>query len=192
MSPAASYPPNISSLWSGANPSGVTPCSDGERLYVFFGKSGVYGLDLDGEELWHVGVGDGTHGWGSGTSPVLFGNLLAVSHEQLLIFAVLVAVLAAVIAFIYRPLLFASVNAEVAEARGVPVRALSVVFMVLLGLAVTMAVQAGKACMMPPDFSALPARNWNCTSGLSSSGRVRANRPIGAAPIISVPVRPSR
>jgi zinc/manganese transport system permease protein len=73
---------------------------------------------------------------------VLFGNLLAVSHEQLIIFAVLVAVLAVVIAFIYRPLLFASVNADVAEARGVPVRTLSVVFMVLLGLAVTMAVQA--------------------------------------------------
>jgi zinc/manganese transport system permease protein len=73
---------------------------------------------------------------------VLFGNLLAVSHEQLIIFAILVAVLAAVIAFIYRPLLFASVNADVAEARGVPVRTLSVVFMVLLGLAVTMAVQA--------------------------------------------------
>jgi zinc/manganese transport system permease protein len=73
---------------------------------------------------------------------VLFGNLLAVSHEQLVIFAVLVAVLAAVVAFIYRPLLFASVNADVAEARGVPVRTLSVVFMVLLGLAVTMAVQA--------------------------------------------------
>ncbi|MET0698697.1 MAG: metal ABC transporter permease [Mycobacterium sp.] len=73
---------------------------------------------------------------------VLFGNLLAVSHQQLIIFAVLVAVLAAVIAFIYRPLLFASVNADVAEARGVPVRTLSVVFMVLLGLAVTMAVQA--------------------------------------------------
>lgn len=73
---------------------------------------------------------------------VLFGNLLAVSHEQLIIFAVLVAVLAAVIAFIYRPLLFASVNADVAEAKGVPVRALSMVFMALLGLAVTMAVQA--------------------------------------------------
>jgi zinc/manganese transport system permease protein len=73
---------------------------------------------------------------------VLFGNLLAVSHQQLVIFAALVAVLSAVIAFIYRPLLFASVNADVAEARGVPVRTLSVVFMVLLGLAVTMAVQA--------------------------------------------------
>ena len=46
------------------------------------------------------------------------------------------------IAFVYRPLLFASVNPAVAEAKGVPVRVLSVVFMALLGLAVTMAVQA--------------------------------------------------
>ncbi|MCP9275555.1 metal ABC transporter permease [Mycolicibacterium arenosum] len=73
---------------------------------------------------------------------VLFGNLLAVTHEQLVTFAVALAVLAVVVAVIYRPLLFASVNAEVAEAKGVPVRALSVVFMALLGLSVTMAVQA--------------------------------------------------
>lgn len=73
---------------------------------------------------------------------VLFGNLLAVTHEQLVIFAVLVVVLAVTIAAIFRPLLFASVNAEVAEAKGVPVRALSMVFMALLGLAITMAVQA--------------------------------------------------
>jgi len=73
---------------------------------------------------------------------VLFGNLLAVSHQQLVTFGVALAVIAAVIAFVYRPLLFASVNAEVAEAKGVPVRVLSVIFMVLLGVAVTMAVQA--------------------------------------------------
>jgi len=73
---------------------------------------------------------------------VLFGNLLAVSEQQLTLFAVLVVVLAVATAVIYRPLLFASVNPEVAEAKGVPVRALSVIFMALLGLAVTMAVQA--------------------------------------------------
>jgi outer membrane protein assembly factor BamB len=56
-----------------------TPVTDGERLYVFFGKSGVYAFDLDGHELWHVYVGDGTHGWGSGTSPVLFGKLLIIN-----------------------------------------------------------------------------------------------------------------
>ncbi|GAS94694.1 ABC-3 protein [Mycolicibacterium canariasense] len=73
---------------------------------------------------------------------VLFGNLLAVTHEQLVSFGLAVLVLAVVVAFVYRPLLFASINAEVAEAKGVPVRVLSVVFMALLGLAVTMAVQA--------------------------------------------------
>jgi zinc/manganese transport system permease protein len=73
---------------------------------------------------------------------VLFGNLLAITHEQLLIFAGLLLVIAATVVIVYRPLLFASVNAQVAEAKGVPVRALSVIFMALLGLSVTMAVQA--------------------------------------------------
>lgn len=73
---------------------------------------------------------------------VLFGNLLAITHGQLLTFAMLLAVLAACIGVIYRPLLFSSVNPQVAEAKGVPVRALSVLFMALLGLSVTMAVQA--------------------------------------------------
>ena len=67
---------------------------------------------------------------------VLFGNLLAISHRQILTFAMLLALLAVCIGVIYRPLLFTS------EAKGVPVRALSVVFMALLGLSVTMAVQA--------------------------------------------------
>lgn len=73
---------------------------------------------------------------------VLFGNLLAISSDQLLVFCTLLVVLAVSIGIVYRPLLFASVNTQVAEARGVPVRALSVVFMVLLGLSVTMAIQA--------------------------------------------------
>ena len=46
---------------------------------------------------------------------VLFGNLLAVSHEQLVSFAILLAVLASSVGLIYRPLLFSSVNALVAE-----------------------------------------------------------------------------
>lgn len=58
---------------------GSTPASDGQRLYVFFGKSGVFCFDLDGKELWHVDVGDGIHGWGSGASPVLFGKLLLIN-----------------------------------------------------------------------------------------------------------------
>lgn len=73
---------------------------------------------------------------------VLFGNLLAITHQQIMTFAALLAVVAAIVGVIYRPLLFSSVNAAVAAAKGVPVRGLSIAFMVLLGLAVTMAVQA--------------------------------------------------
>jgi zinc/manganese transport system permease protein len=73
---------------------------------------------------------------------VLFGNLLAISHAQLVSFGILLAALGLSVGIIYRPLLFASVNDLVAEAKGVPVRALSMIFMALLGVTVAMAVQA--------------------------------------------------
>jgi hypothetical protein len=58
---------------------GPTPATDGKHLYVFFGKSGVFKFDLDGNQLWHADVGKNTHGWGCGTSPVLYGNLVIVN-----------------------------------------------------------------------------------------------------------------
>ena len=73
------------SAYSGGNNShhgyATSTCtSDGEHLYVFFGRSGVYCLKLsDGEQVWHASVGDGTRGWGSGSSPFLFENLLIVN-----------------------------------------------------------------------------------------------------------------
>lgn len=56
-----------------------TPVVDDQRLYVFFGKSGVYCFDLDGKEIWHKLVGKGISGWGSGASPILYKNLLIVN-----------------------------------------------------------------------------------------------------------------
>jgi outer membrane protein assembly factor BamB len=56
-----------------------TPTTDGKRLYVFCGKSGVYCYDLDGNELWHQSVGSRLSGWGSACSPILFGDLLIVN-----------------------------------------------------------------------------------------------------------------
>lgn len=58
---------------------GPTPATDGESLYVFFGKSGVFKFDLDGNQIWQADVGSETHGWGCGTSPVLFENLVIVN-----------------------------------------------------------------------------------------------------------------
>jgi zinc/manganese transport system permease protein len=72
---------------------------------------------------------------------ILFGNILAISPADVrfVIGFSLIALLA--LGAMYRPLLFASVDPEIAEARGLPVRGLSVAFMVLLGFAVATAVQ---------------------------------------------------
>jgi zinc/manganese transport system permease protein len=75
------------------------------------------------------------------TTSVLFGNLLAISAQQLVVFALFTAAVVLALAVLARPLLFASVDPAVAEARGVPVRALGVAFVVLLALTITMAVQ---------------------------------------------------
>lgn len=56
-----------------------TPASDGERAYVFFGKSGVFAFDLNGRELWHADVGPDTHEWGTGASPVIYKDLVIVN-----------------------------------------------------------------------------------------------------------------
>jgi len=57
----------------------ATPATDGTYLYVFFGKSGVFKFDLDGKQIWRTSVGSKTHDWGSGTSPVLFEDLVIVN-----------------------------------------------------------------------------------------------------------------
>ncbi len=56
-----------------------TPASDGRSVYVFLGKSGVFAFDLKGKQLWQTAVGKGTHGWGSGTSPILYKDLVLVN-----------------------------------------------------------------------------------------------------------------
>src|SRR5206468_10883390 len=59
--------------------SSSTLASDGKRLYAFFGKSGVYCLDLDGNTIWNTTVGNNTNGWGSSNSPVLYNDLVIVN-----------------------------------------------------------------------------------------------------------------
>jgi zinc/manganese transport system permease protein len=67
---------------------------------------------------------------------LLFGDLLGVDDGQVLLLTVVAVVSIAALALLARPLLFASVDADVAAARGVPVRALSLAFLLLLGFAV--------------------------------------------------------
>lgn len=61
-----------------------TPVSDGERVYVFFGKTGVLAFDFDGKQLWQTSLGteSGRMRWGSGASPILYKNLVIVNASD--------------------------------------------------------------------------------------------------------------
>jgi len=72
---------------------------------------------------------------------ILFGTITAVSRAEVILLSLLGVLTLAALAAISRPLMFASVDPEVAEARGVPVRALSIAFLLILAVAVAEAVQ---------------------------------------------------
>ena len=71
----------------------------------------------------------------------LFGNTLGVSQRDLLVIASALALVALALGAAGRPLYFASLDPDVAEARGVPTRALDLGFLVLLAVVVAVAVE---------------------------------------------------
>nr|WP_234390691.1 metal ABC transporter permease [Nocardia suismassiliense] len=72
---------------------------------------------------------------------LLTGQVVSVGNGGITLLAACTVGVLAVLAIVYRPLLFASSDPEVAVARGVPVRALSIVFAVLLGITAAFGVQ---------------------------------------------------
>ncbi|WP_439031748.1 metal ABC transporter permease [Gordonia terrae] len=72
---------------------------------------------------------------------LLTGQVVSVGINGLVAIAITTAIVVAVLAVIYRPLLFASTDPRVAQAQGVPIRTLSVVFAIIMGLAAAQGVQ---------------------------------------------------
>jgi zinc/manganese transport system permease protein len=72
---------------------------------------------------------------------ILFGTILGISSTNVLITALFSVLTVATIAFLFRPLLFSSFDPEVAEARGVPTKLLSILFLILVAITVSISVQ---------------------------------------------------
>jgi zinc/manganese transport system permease protein len=72
---------------------------------------------------------------------LLFGNVLGVDSSALLTLGVLTLVSFVALAIIIRPLIFASLESELAEARGVPIRFVSVAFLAIVAVAVAECAQ---------------------------------------------------
>jgi zinc/manganese transport system permease protein len=106
---------------------------------------------------WVLGIGVffltlyvSTRGAATGVSgaSVLFGSIFGLSAAQAWSAAAISAGVAGALVLIARPLLFATVDTTVAAARGVPVRALGVVFLALVGAAAAAATQAVGALLL--------------------------------------------
>ena len=60
-----------------------TPATDGKLVYAFFGTEGIYAYDFKGNLAWKAQLGKlGTVGMGTGTSPILFDNLVIVQADE--------------------------------------------------------------------------------------------------------------
>ena len=72
---------------------------------------------------------------------ILFGTIVGISQSDVLVTVIFSVLTIGVLLALFRPLLFSSFDPEVAEARGVPVRLLAIVFLVLVAITVSMSVQ---------------------------------------------------
>src|SRR5262249_45699822 len=79
---------------------------------------------------------------------VLFGSILGLSTAQASFAAVVAVAVVALLLTVARPLLFASIDEAVSGARGVPVRALGVGFLLLVGLTAAETTQAVGALLL--------------------------------------------
>jgi zinc/manganese transport system permease protein len=114
---------------------------------------GVFGKELREEDI-NIGIvmtlmlGLGalfislSNGYAEQAYSILFGTILGISHTDVLVTLVFGIATIMVMAAIFRPLLFSSIDPEVAEARGVPVRTLGILFLILVAVAVSMSVEA--------------------------------------------------
>jgi zinc/manganese transport system permease protein len=111
---------------------------------------------------------------------LLFGNLLGISDGKVLLLACVAAAGLVALACMARPLLFASVDPDMAVARGLRVRALSVGFLLLLGSTVAAASQI-TGVMLVFALLVAPAASAQCLSA-----RPAASIVIGIATALSI------
>ena len=99
---------------------------------------------------------------------MLFGNVLAVDHTMIVTLAALGTVTLAALAAIMRPLIFSSLQPELAEAKGVPLRFVSIAFLALVAIAVSACAQIVGVLLVFTLMVGPPAAAQRITTGLWS------------------------
>jgi zinc/manganese transport system permease protein len=112
---------------------------------------------------------------------ILFGNVLAVDHTMIMTLAALGTVTLAALAAIMRPLIFSSLQPELAEAKGVPLRFVSIAFLALVAIAVSACAQIVGVLLVFTLMVGPPAAAQRVTTGLWSGLFVSAGLALADA-----------
>jgi len=72
----------IEKVHSISSPAAPTPAADGERIYVYFGSCGLLCYDFAGKQRWTVPLPIPEMGFGSGTSPIVSGELVILNRDE--------------------------------------------------------------------------------------------------------------
>ncbi len=115
------------------------------------------------------------HSTTGATQTILFGSVFAISTATIPLILLLSAVVLAITLTLYRPLLLSSVSAEMASARGIPVRLVGMLHLVALALAaalaaITIGTILSTALLVGPAASALRLTRRPLTALLSAAG----------------------
>ncbi|HEV3046334.1 MAG TPA: metal ABC transporter permease [Solirubrobacteraceae bacterium] len=114
------------------------------------------------------------HSTTGATVTILFGSVFAISSTTIPLIVLLGALVLAIVLTIYRPLLLSSVNAEIASARGIPVRLIGALYLLALALAaalaaITIGTILSTALIVGPAASALRLTRRPLTALLSAA-----------------------
>ena len=155
------------------------------------------GMGLFGEKLAHRDVAIGMmlslslglgllflHFYTTGATQaaaLLFGNVLGVDESALLTLVLLAALSLAALALIGRPLVFGSLQAELAEARGVPVRFVSAAFLAIVAIAVAECAQIVGVLLVFTLMVGPAAAAMNLTRGLALAVALSAGLALAEA-----------
>jgi zinc/manganese transport system permease protein len=112
---------------------------------------------------------------------LLFGNVLAVDRSTIATLVVLAAITVLGLALIMRPLIFATLQPELAEAKGIPLRLVSTVFLVIVALAVSQSAQIVGVLLVFALMVGPPATAQRLTTGLWSGMLVSAGVALAEA-----------
>jgi zinc/manganese transport system permease protein len=112
---------------------------------------------------------------------ILFGNVLAVDHAMIATLAVLALITLIALGAIMRPLIFASLQPELAEAKGVPLRFVSTAFLAVVALAVSECAQIVGVLLVFTLMVGPPAAAQRLASGLWSGLALSAALALGEA-----------